>query len=557
MALSEVPTMTEPHTKEAPSKGQMVFNKDFSYLHSQSISANFGNMLAQNPRKPSKIGKHKTKKRPPEDEDGLHGVRLEKSKPTPNFLPPPPSKMLLSQPLNIPQRPPPVNYAATPPSRMAYPDPTNPWQTQTSNTNHVGVTKDEVMNNFSSGEDMDLSSGSEAETPVQLNQLDGALELPLAASSHQPEVSHFLKVNDLSDCMELSSGPEADDVPEERSSVSRRASTTPPFNDSAASSHTSAVLTNDARSPIDDTRIAEKELKAPSPMSDLSSQLSPAKSTTPVALRPSIEPFKQSRTGRIPRAKRINFSERRPRTAIPENLTAATIASQGIHAALASRLNPFVLHHQEYQLLRDHISHLHVTAYLNIRNRILRLWVRNPLVQVTSEEAAGCAQSSRWLGLAKVAYEWLVRRGYINFGCLEIPNPPDLKVKRYKMKRVKRKTIVVVGAGMAGLGCARQLEGLIKHYQEKWTAAGEETPKVVVLEGRNRIGGRLYSHPFKNQHSSGIPEGKRSTAELGAHIIIGFDHGNPLSMIVQGQLALHYHTLKDKFDITRRGWKRR
>lgn len=50
---------------------------------------------------------------------------------------------------------------------------------------------------------------------------------------------------------------------------------------------------------------------------------------------------------------------------------------------------------------------------------------------------------------------------------------------------------------------------------------------------------------MKNQKTSGIPEQKRSTAEMGAHIIIGFDNGNPLNMIVRGQLALHYYALKD------------
>ncbi|KAJ5574779.1 hypothetical protein N7450_008678 [Penicillium hetheringtonii] len=32
---------------------------------------------------------------------------------------------------------------------------------------------------------------------------------------------------------------------------------------------------------------------------------------------------------------------------------------------------------------------------------------------------------------------------------------------------------------------------------------------------------------------------------MGAQIIVGFDHGNPLDQIVRGQLALHYHLLRD------------
>lgn len=298
-------------------------------------------------------------------------------------------------------------------------------------------------------------------------------------------------------------------------------------------------------------------LKSTSPSSSLSSIPTPAKSATPQTFSlpptlqtpPAMKPLKavskpvQRRI--VPKGKMLRFADLSPRTSIPTNLSPQILAQQGVYAAYSSRLNPFALHPDEYQLLRHHICHLHVSAYLNIRNRILRLWVRNPLVSVTAEEAAGCALASRWLGLAEVAYEWLVRKGYINFGCVEPPEASNIRIKRYVSKRYKRKTVVVVGAGMSGLGCARQLEGLFGHYRDRWTSIGEEPPNVILLEGRNRVGGRVYSHPLKGQKSSGIPDPKRSTAELGAHIIIGFDHGNPMSMIVRGQLALHYYALKD------------
>ncbi|MCJ1477579.1 hypothetical protein MMC13_006252 [Lambiella insularis] len=279
--------------------------------------------------------------------------------------------------------------------------------------------------------------------------------------------------------------------------------------------------------------------------SSLSSQLSPAKSSTPAALQPHADPAKpkQRRKRRSSKLTKPRFTELRPRTSIPPNLPHEELARQSIEAALSSRLNPFGLHPDEYQLLKEHICQLHISAYINIRNRILRLWVRNPLVSVTAEEAAGCAYSSRWLGLAEVAYEWLLRRGYINFGCVEVTDKPEIEVKKSKLK--KTRTIIVVGAGMAGLGCARQLEGLFDHYRERWTLLGEEPPRVIVLEGRPRIGGRIYSHPLQNQDSSNIPKHLRCVAEMGAHIITGFDHGNPLNMIIRGQLALHYYPLKD------------
>jgi len=331
-----------------------------------------------------------------------------------------------------------------------------------------------------------------------------------------------------------------------------------PSKASGSSSNTSADVA-DIKQETDETAVFHGGNENSSPTSSLSSQLSPAKSSTPATLQPPTSSSKSKRRRSSLKLNKVSFAQFRPRTSYPTNIPHEEVARQSVEAALSSRLNPFALHPEEHQLLRDHMCHLHVSAYLNVRNRILRLWVRNPLVSVTAEEAAGCAYSSKWLGLAEVAYEWLLRRGYINFGCVEVPETSNSRAKKHKLKR--RKTIIVVGAGMAGLGCARQLEGLFSHYRESWNSRGEEPPHVVLLEGRARIGGRIYSHPLKGQNTSGIPKQSRSVAEMGAHIITGFDHGNPLNMIIRGQLALHYYPLKDNsslYDIDGRivNWKR-
>ena len=344
-----------------------------------------------------------------------------------------------------------------------------------------------------------------------------------------------------SDQLDLNAPAQTADVSDETSGSRRMGST--PSKLSGLSSHTSAEPSY-VKDEIDENDASFSTLNDPSSLSSASSQLSPAKSMTPLAIKPHTKTASAKQHRKSSKAARLRFSDLRPRTSIPSNMYPTDLAQQSIHAAYSSRLNPFTLHPDEYQLLRDHMCYLHVTAYLNIRNRILRLWVRNPLVSVTPEEAAGCSLSSRWLGLAEVAYEWLIRKGYINFGCVEISDAFNLDVKKYKLKRAKRKTVVVIGAGMAGLGCARQLEGLFSHYRERWASIGEEPPRVVLLEGRNRIGGRVYSHPLQGK-SAGIPEQSRCTAEMGAHIITGFDHGNPLSMIIRGQLALQYYPLKD------------
>ena len=417
-------------------------------------------------------------------------------------------------------------------------------------------------------ENMDMSSGPEADDStdgrILTDNMGGTASKAVSVSSG-PDVDDEIystfppKAAIMPSPKAIRPVPELEvDVVDDHSddiSESPRMSSTP-SGLSGPSSHTSAGPSN-LKESIEETGIPFDILKAGSPSSSLSSLTTPAKSATPqnskippalrtpLAMKPPKAIPKPVQRRTFPKGKILRFVDLAPRTSIPTNISPQILAQQGVHAAYSSRLNPFALHPDEYRLLRHHICHLHVSAYLNIRNRILRLWVRNPLVSVTAEEAAGCSQASRWLGLAEVAYEWLVRKGYINFGCVEPPEASNVRVKRYVSKRYKRKTVVVIGAGMSGLGCARQLESLFGHYRDRWTSIGEEPPNVVLLEGRNRVGGRVYSHPLKGQKSSGIPEQKRSTAEMGAHIIIGFDHGNPMSMIVRGQLALHYYALKD------------
>lgn len=222
------------------------------------------------------------------------------------------------------------------------------------------------------------------------------------------------------------------------------------------------------------------------------------------------------------------------KSSIPSKIPPTEYARQCAVAAEASRLNPYSLHEDEQKLLQDKLCQQHVSVYLNIRNGILRLWTRNPSVSVNLEEAIGCARDERWTRLACFAWEWLVRRGYINFGCVEPPTVP-----RSTKNKKSRETIVVVGGGMAGLSTARQLTNLFNHYPD------HPVPRIIVVEGRHRIGGRIYSHPLKSMQSSQLSSGQRATAEMGAHIIIGFEGGNPMDAIIRGQLALDYHFLRD------------
>lgn len=224
----------------------------------------------------------------------------------------------------------------------------------------------------------------------------------------------------------------------------------------------------------------------------------------------------------------------KPRSSIPPDLSSANYAAQCIAAAESSRLSPYSLSLGEYNHLRNILPHVHVTTYLNIRNGILRLWLANPLVSVTIVEAAGCCKEARYYPLAEFAFEWLVRNGYINQGCYTHVNRTNTSTmaslpKFNHRKRKPRQTIVVVGAGVAGLSCARQLENLLERYSSQILVEYEELPRVLVLEGRKRIGGRIYSPMLSTE---------RTSVDLGGDTIMGFGGGNPLGVVMRRQLGI-------------------
>ncbi|OHE99543.1 flavin containing amine oxidoreductase [Colletotrichum orchidophilum] len=333
---------------------------------------------------------------------------------------------------------------------------------------------------------------------------------------------------------------------------------------SGPASEPDSPVAEDAAAPLDTLRIQSHDTpheSFESPMTNLSdhdqSELSSvpsslsSKATTPVDLDGHTDlSIPLAETPPIREALQQSFDVK-PKSSIPSNLSSFEYARQCIEAAESSRLNPYALHQEEYQMLRQHISHVQVTTYLNIRNGILRLWFNNPRVAVTRNEAVGCA-GARWFDAASICYDWLLRRGYINFGCVEFPaangrSEEDLEAEA----PLNRKRIVIVGAGMSGLGCARHLDGLIRQYEDRFRALGEPVPEIVVLEGRGRVGGRVYSREFKTKPTLPLPEfdGERFTAEMGGMIITGFDRGNPMNVLVRAQLCLPYRALRSETTI--------
>ncbi|KAG0250342.1 hypothetical protein BG011_008416 [Mortierella polycephala] len=238
-------------------------------------------------------------------------------------------------------------------------------------------------------------------------------------------------------------------------------------------------------------------------------------------------------------------------------------------AAHASRLHAHGLCIEEFELFQFHIGRSDLESYLKIRNTMLWLWRESPKEPLTLTRAFEATKNfGLHPGLIAHIYEFLLRSGYINFGACawqddafdrsskmndhhQDEKPPPSSAAAVATAAL-RKTIVVIGSGIAGVGVAKQLENLFRYYA--WKFAPGLPPKVVVLEARDRVGGRMHSMELRSkapstpvqpeqQHLPYTRTVKRHAVDLGAQIITGFENGNPMEVIVRRQmnnLELHY-----------------
>ncbi|KHJ97063.1 SWIRM domain protein [Oesophagostomum dentatum] len=137
--------------------------------------------------------------------------------------------------------------------------------------------------------------------------------------------------------------------------------------------------------------------------------------------------------------------------------------------------------------------------YLFVRNKILQLWLLEPNVELTSEDAIEQLpipfNSDR--RFVRRIHGFLQRYGFINYGNFH-------RLASALVLTSKRKRVIIIGAGAAGIAAMKQL-----HY------FGFD---VVVLEGRKRLGGRV--HTYHQKDSSVV-------ADLGAMVVTGIN-GNPI-----------------------------
>ncbi|KAI8421839.1 hypothetical protein MSG28_009783 [Choristoneura fumiferana] len=146
------------------------------------------------------------------------------------------------------------------------------------------------------------------------------------------------------------------------------------------------------------------------------------------------------------------------------------------------------------------------SAFVQIRNRILKLWFEDPKKQLPPYNGDPA--------LVIRTHAFLERHGFINYGIYEriapIPTPPKGK---------QRPKVIIIGAGVSGLAAARQLQSF-----------GCE---VVILEGRDRVGGRVVTYrkgPY--------------VADLGAMVVTGLG-GNPVTTL-SVQMNMELHKIKQK-----------
>lgn len=137
-------------------------------------------------------------------------------------------------------------------------------------------------------------------------------------------------------------------------------------------------------------------------------------------------------------------------------------------------------------------------VFLNIRNRILQMWIENPNIQLIFDHCLRDMEPpfNSDPNLLRKIHSFLERHGFINFGIFKRLKP---------LPTVKLAKVIVIGAGISGLAAAQQLQ--------------QFGMDVIVLEARDRVGGRIATFRKNN-----------FLADLGAMAVTGI-WGNPITIL--------------------------
>eukprot|EP01018_Ginkgo_biloba_P021970 Gb_40551 [translate_table: standard] len=154
-------------------------------------------------------------------------------------------------------------------------------------------------------------------------------------------------------------------------------------------------------------------------------------------------------------------------------------------------------------------------TYIVVRNHIVARWRENVHAWLSKEHIMESIRSEH-KSIVNSAYNFLLMHGYINFGVAPA-------IKAGMPEEATKANVVIIGAGLAGLAAARQLLSF--------------GFKVVIVEGRNRPGGRVYTRKMEGG-------GQIAAVDLGGSVITGV-HGNPLCVLAR-QLSFPLHKVRDK-----------
>lgn len=153
--------------------------------------------------------------------------------------------------------------------------------------------------------------------------------------------------------------------------------------------------------------------------------------------------------------------------------------------------------------------------YIVVRNHILAKWRDNVRTWLSKSQIMETI-SVEYDNLICSAYDFLLSNGYINFGV----SAPFIS---HTPSETTEGSVIIIGSGLAGLAAARQLLSF--------------GFKVIVLEGRGRPGGRVYSQKIGQK-------GQYAVVDLGGSVITGI-HANPLGVLAR-QLSIPLHKVRDK-----------
>ncbi|XP_027622936.1 lysine-specific histone demethylase 1B isoform X1 [Tupaia chinensis] len=167
------------------------------------------------------------------------------------------------------------------------------------------------------------------------------------------------------------------------------------------------------------------------------------------------------------------------------------------------------------------------TMYLALRNLILALWYTRCREALTPQKCIphiivrGLVRIRCVQEVERILY-FMTRKGLINTGVLGVGADQYLLPKDYH-----NKSVIVVGAGPAGLAAARQLHNF--------------GIKVTVLEAKDRIGGRVWD----DKSFKGVTVGR------GAQIVNGCIN-NPVALMCE-QLGISMHKFGERCDLIQEG----